>query len=138
MQHAYSDIDSAFFFVSSDMPGANDALICRKTGRVYVRSMVGDSDEDYPEDACLEDYIKLPHKNDLDLGTRLVRRFGDEVAPHLAIEIREIFSRRGAYRRFKSLLEKKDMLDAWHRYEGEETEKALREWCRANHVELKD
>jgi hypothetical protein len=49
--------------------------------------------------------IATPHKNDLDIGQRLVFVFVDT---HLLDEysrVRQIFRRRGAYGRFKHLLE---------------------------------
>jgi hypothetical protein len=50
--------------------------------------------------------------------------------------VQEIFSRRGAYRRFKDLLEHRDLLQNWYDFESRREEETLREWCRENEVEL--
>lgn len=46
----------------------------------------------------------------------------------------EIFRSRGAYGRFKSLLDRANQLEAWHRYEEQAVENALREWCEENEL----
>jgi len=51
----------------------------------------------------------------------LVWRFVGEEIPGLEPKIREIFSRRGAYRRWKNFLEGNDLLDKWHTFENEAT-----------------
>ena len=81
-----------------------------------------------------EKYVKLPNKRDLDLGPRLVMRFTREELPDRYDEVAEIFSRRGAYRRFKDLLEHEGALDKWFEFENAAEEKALREWCADNGV----
>ena len=50
--------------------------------------------------------------------------------------MREIFSHRGAYARFKDLLKRHQSLDAWHQWETEQTRQALRAWCADNGVNL--
>ena len=67
---------------------------------------MGDSDE-LPDD--IEDsrkYIEIPHKNELDLGKNIVMRFVIEFMPDDIYRVENIFKRKGAYSRFKSLLEK--------------------------------
>ena len=61
-------------------------------------------------------------------------RFAGEELPDHTDEIAEIFSRRGAYRRFKDLLVRERALDKWHAFEAAAKEKALREWCAENGV----
>ena len=46
------------------------------------------------------------------------------------------FRHRGAYARFKELLLSEGCLDKWYAYEAEATEQALRDWCRANEIQL--
>lgn len=50
-------------------------------------------------------------------------------------QIRAIFSRKSAYRRFKDFLARVGALENWYAYEAEAKEKALREWCAENGVE---
>jgi hypothetical protein len=47
-----------------------------------------------------------------------------------------IFSRRGAYRRYKDLLEQKGLLDEWYDFEQQRTRQALLDWCEENGIEL--
>jgi hypothetical protein len=94
-------------------------------------------DEDLPDDLEESDrYIEIPHKNDLDLGSRLALRFASEQLPHELAAIEDFFRHRGAYARFKDLLSSTGHLDAWYAYEAEATQRALRDWCEANAIEL--
>jgi hypothetical protein len=51
-----------------------------------------------------EKYISIPDKRELNLGKPLVLDFAREFLPVDYDEVRHIFSRRGAYRRYKDLL----------------------------------
>jgi hypothetical protein len=93
---------------------------------------VGDEELDW--DICVE----IPHQNDLDLGQRLVFEFVKSRLPAENIPVEEIFRKRGAYGRFKSFLESKGMLEAWHEFEDERQNKALRQWCEENGIEFSD
>jgi hypothetical protein len=50
--------------------------------------------------------------------------------------IHGFFHRRGAYARFKSLLAAEGRLEQWRRFEADATERALREWCAGQGIEL--
>ncbi len=43
--------------------------------------------------------------------------------------VHAIFSRRGAYGRFKDLLAEKGLLKEWYAFENNRTREALVEWC---------
>jgi hypothetical protein len=75
-------------------------------------------------------------KNDLDLGRNLVFDFVEANIPGEFESVREIFSRKGAYARYKDVLEAKGQLEAWYKFENEATENALRAWCKENGIEL--
>jgi len=47
-----------------------------------------------------------------------------------------IFRRRGAYGRYKELLEQKSLLDEWYVFEQQRTRQALLHWCEENSIEL--
>jgi hypothetical protein len=47
-----------------------------------------------------------------------------------------MFNRKGAYARYKDLLEDRDMLEKWYEYESEKQEPALRGWCESNSIEI--
>jgi hypothetical protein len=73
----FGDIQDAFFFVSSAAYGMNSAFLRKDTGQILYRSEMGDIDEIGDEDLDGDTYIEIPHKNDLDLGQRLVFEFID-------------------------------------------------------------
>ncbi|MEJ2697580.1 MAG: hypothetical protein P8013_13155 [Candidatus Sulfobium sp.] len=134
----YSHIEDAFMFVSMSPPEENFAYLNRETGETYFVSTLGDSDE-LPEDFEENDkYMSIPHKNDLDLGRKLVFQFISVNLPDEIRRVQEIFGRKGAYARYKDLLESKGRLEDWYEFEDKATEKALREWCGDNGVELED
>lgn len=62
---------------------------------------------------------------------------GGEV-PGLEPKVREIFNRKGAYRRWKDFLHDLDLLDKWHTFEDQETRQALLDWCEASGVAIAD
>lgn len=137
MQHDFRDIELAFDLVSSHMQSMCTALLSREDGKIYYLDDAAGISDDLPDDFELSDtYIEIPHKNDLALGRELVFEFVKKKAPILSNEVRAIFSRKGAYQRFKSLLSNNGVLDHWFSYEQAETIQALRQWCRDNSIEL--
>ncbi|HBO42860.1 MAG TPA: hypothetical protein DD670_02780 [Planctomycetaceae bacterium] len=138
MKHSYETIELAFEFVSSASQFENEAILSLDTGETYFVSGMFDSDE-LPDDIETSDrYVRLPHKNDLDLGKALVRRFVARHMPDAFDEVESFFRRRGAYARFKDLLDHRGMLDEWHAYENAQTKASLRQWCADNNIELAD
>jgi len=132
------DIETAFLFVSSAAQFTNSALLSKETGEIFYISDMADSD-DLPEDIeDSDDYIEIPHKNDLDLGNRLVMDFATEQCPELLGKINAIFRHKGAYSRYKELLDSKGLLVKWYAYENQRTKEALRQWCADNGIELTD
>jgi len=132
----FSEIEDAFFFVSSDSYGMNTAILNKDTGQIYYRSEMGDLDEIDENDIDWEICIEIPHKNDLDLGQRLVFEF---VGNHLDDEydlVHQIFRKRGAYSRFKNLLASRGLLQRWYDFENQHEEQALRSWCKVNGLEI--
>ena len=133
----FDEIQDAFLFVSSDEYGMNRALLCLDNGEIYYHSEMGTFDELDEDKFDCDHFIEIPHKNDLDLGERLVFDFAEQ---HLADEldsVQQIFSHRGAYRRFKDFLERKDLLQSWYDFASQREEEALREWARDFKIELK-
>ncbi len=47
-----------------------------------------------------------------------------------------MFSHRGAYSNFKNLLERRGLLPRWYEYETAAQEKALREWCADQRIQI--
>ena len=136
---SFSDLQDAFEFVNVD--GAlNEAYLDRKTGRILLRSDdfgIGDEDgEELPEDPPADRYLPIPGRRDLDLGRRLVLEFARQCLPDDYDEIRDIFSRRGAYGRFKTFLARRRAVDRWQDFSNEAEAAALRRWCAENDVPL--
>ena len=137
MAISFSDIEDAFFFVSMDQQYMHNAYLCKETGEMFYTSEAGDSDE-LPEDIDdPEKYIAIPHKNELDLGKTLVIEFTSTYLPEELKKIYSIFRHRGAYSRYKDLLESKGALEDWYKFENERQKVALKEWCQENNIEIK-
>jgi hypothetical protein len=138
MAISFDDIENAFFFVSMEQESMNNAYLCRETGKIFLESGFEDLDR-LPEDIdYMEKYISIPHKNELDLGKALVIEFTSEYMPEELGKVHSIFSRRGAYSRYKDLLEGKGMLENWYKFQEERETSALKEWCRENNINIKE
>lgn len=126
----FDDLLSAYAWVSSSSPVENEAFVSRVTGNVHWSSSMIDLDEELPDD--IEDgsiYVPVPHKYDLNLGKNLALTFAEEQLADSYETVSNLFRQRGAYGKFKDLLERKDRLEAWYEYEAHATEIALREWA---------
>ena len=119
MAISFDDIENAFLFVSMDQRFMHNAYLCKETSQIFYTSEMGDSDE-LPED--IDDpnkYITIPHKNDLELGKALVIEFTSKYLPEELDRVYSIFRSKGAYSRYKDLLERKGFLDKWYKFENE-------------------
>jgi len=133
---SFNDIKDAFFFVSSASYGMHSAVLSKETDQIYYRSEMGDLDEISDEDLDWEMCIDIPHKNDIGLGRQLVFEF---IERHLHDEYHRVqyfFRKRGAYSRFKDLLESKGLLQSWYDFENTRDEKVLRQRCEDNDIKL--
>lgn len=131
-----SDLHQALDWVSSAGAFENAAYICRDTGEIFWASDPDDFDIELPADIDDQDrYISIPHKNDLGLGRGLVARFVENQCPEHYEAVRDLFRSRGAYGRFKELMEAEGLLEAWFDYETRETGQALREWLEEHDFE---
>lgn len=136
MAITFDSIEYAFLYVSMDQQFMNNAYLCKETGQIFYTSEIGDSDE-LPEDIDDPDkYIAIPHKNELELGKNLVFEYVSKFLPDDFNQVGTIFTKRGAYSRFKDLLDKNGHLDKWHKFEDEQTRNALIQWCTENDIEL--
>jgi hypothetical protein len=104
MPVSFSDLQLAFEFVSGGGMGENEAYLDRRSGKIHWHSEFGDNDDKLPDDIDDEKYIPIPHKKELDLGNALILDFTREFLPDDYDEVRQIFNRRGACRRFKDFL----------------------------------
>ena len=123
-------LEHAVMWVSSPPEFEAEAYVSRTTGKIYSRGSDGPIEDDYPED--VEDgieYVAIPHKNELELGRNLALRFVDECAPQISAQVRDAFHGKGAYGRFKALLQRHRLLERWHEYENEAIARALERWA---------
>jgi hypothetical protein len=117
MRINFVDLESAFEFVSGASTGEKIAYLDRESGQFYFESAyTGDIEEPLPEDLDDDKYIEIPHKNELDLGKPLALAFARDVLPGDYDEVRDIFSRKGAYRRFRDFLVRRGALDRWYKF----------------------
>jgi hypothetical protein len=139
MPVSFQEILTAFEFVASSDPGMHEAILCRRTGKIYWRSEASDLEElnDAPDDVeDDENYVAIPDQRELDLGKPLVLDFARAFLPDDVDEVRSIFSKRGAYQKFRALLTRRNALARWHDFESKATEQALRQWCALNSIEV--
>ena len=135
----FSEIESAFMYVASAMYGMNSALLCKDTGEIYYRSEMSGIDEtEEVDDLDLDECIEIPHKNDLDLGRRLVFEFVEEYLPDDVDRVRGFFRHEGAYSHYKDLLSRRGFLEKWYEIENQREEAALRRWCKENDIDLEE
>lgn len=125
----FSDILDLFELVNFGSPFDHEGYICKESGKTYFYSELGDNEEELPNDVNDEKYLAIPYKNELNLGNNLALDFTLEYLPTDYEKVRLIFNRKGAYARFKSLLESTDKIDEWYKFEAKRIEEALREWC---------
>ena len=132
----FAELELAFAFVNFSDRSDNCAYVSRSTGETFVQSDLAGIDE-LPDDIdSSDDFVEIPHKNDLDLGTKLVWEFVDQQIPGQIDKVREFFGHRGAYARYKSFLAELDMLDAWHRFEDDRTKEVLLRWCEGESISI--
>lgn len=116
-----------------------EALVCRRTCRIYYRSDDFNDLEELPDDIDDPDkYLSVPDQHDLDLERPVALAFAAEHLPDHYAEAREIFGRKGAFARFRGLLDRVGALDQWYAFENEAEDEALRDWCESNDLEVVD
>jgi hypothetical protein len=141
MSPTIAEIGEAFEFANTggDM-GQFFAFICKRTGKIYYQTDFPDAiemNDELPDDLDDEEkYVALPDKRELDLGKPLVLDFAHEFLPDDLDDVRDFFSRRGGYRKFKTLLARRGAIDRWHAFEAKATEQALRDWCALHSIEI--
>ena len=132
----FSDIEDGYLFVTMAPEFSNQAILCKETGEIFYASEYDDENE-IPEDVYENDEcIEIPGKNELNLGKNLVFEFVEENLPEMYEQVRRIFRKRGAYARYKDLLDEKGLLQRWYDFENDRQTQALKQWCADNEIEL--
>ncbi len=125
----FDDLLAAYGWVNSS-PDDSAAFVSRATGKVHWSSSTIELDDELPDD--IEDgslYIAVPNKHNLNLGRDLTLTFAEDQLADSYEAVANIFRHRGAYGRFKDLLDRKGLLQAWYDFEAQSTETALRQWA---------
>ena len=96
----FGDISEAFETVSFSPQYEKEAYLCRETGRIYYCfSDLDDLSDELPEDIRDDrKYIQIPHKNELELGRKLVLRFVEQEVPGDIDYVYGIFRKAGLIR----------------------------------------
>ena len=135
MPAKYDDLELAYMLANNV---EYEVYICRRTGEpiCHCPSELAESD-DLPDDIeDAEKYVQFPDQRELGLGVALVFDFVAIHLPSDSEDVRAMFRRRGAYSKFKSLLERRGVMKAWHAFENTAIERALRQWCSENEIEV--
>ena len=131
------DFSRKIMSVVVDVDGKHRIITKGAPEEVFKRCTKYVLDEELPDDLDTSDrYLVVPHKTELDLGKDLALRFAAREIPDYSEQVASIFRSKGAYGRFKQLSEDKGVLEKWYKFEEEATEKALREWCAANDIQI--
>jgi len=134
-----NELQGAVDWVSSNTLD-DEAYLCRQTGNIYWISSdsgVLDEENEIPDDIHdVGKYVPVPDRQDLDLGNRLAFNFAAQYLAEQYDDVRNIFRRKGAYRRFKQLLDRQDALEKWYAYSEEQTTKALEYWCESEGLSI--
>ena len=138
MNVIFEDLLSAYEFVSSAPYGEHTAILRKDSGKILFDSEISGEHEATEDDINAPDAVAIPHKNDLDMGRDLVFAFVRSQLPGDYDRVREIFKKRGAYGRFKDLLDRRGLLQAWYDFEAQEQKAALRRWCAENGIDTDD
>ena len=139
MPISLKEIQEAFEFVCAASEGEHQAFLCKQSDKLYCHSDLCDDLDTLPDDIDDgEKFLPIPDKRDLDLGKPLALDFARQFLPGDFGDVRQFFSRRGAYARFKDLLARRGALDQWYEFEAKAEESALRTWCGLNSIKVGD
>jgi hypothetical protein len=135
-----TDVLEAFEFVSASEYAEHHAYVRRDDGSiVFVSEMlVLEENIELPDDPENAGYLAVPHRRDLDLGKRLALSFVTREMPDSLTDVRRMFSRRGAYRRFKHFLQINELREKWYAFEEISVREALKNWCEEVGLALAD
>lgn len=138
MSITFEEIHDAFETMSLAPVGVVEVFYHISTGKVYYDFTSADNPEPLPDDIDdTELYLRFPDSNELPHGRSLALGFAEE---HLSDDdydrVCSYFNRRGAFARFKDLLEDRGIIDAWYKYQADTIKQAAREWCKENSINV--
>ena len=85
------------------------------------------------------EWLEIPNKKELGLGSRLVFNFAAEnlSGPDLD-KVDRMFARSGAYARWKCFLIERELLQKWYDYSNAAEIKALKDWLELQEIPYED
>ncbi len=113
-----------------------DAYVDRRTGEVHIPTDDPELSDVTDEMEESDDYIPIPSKLELGLGSRVAKAFAWHEVPEDGDAVSDMFRRKGGFARFRNWLIRRGKLDAWYAFEAEAEEEALRDWCEAHELTL--
>jgi hypothetical protein len=83
-----------------------------------------------------DDYLPLPEKYDFN-EYRIMEKFISRVIISKQSEmLSQSIKGRGAFRRFKTMLERLGLLDEWYKYRGQKLREFVEFWCKENEIDF--
>ena len=138
MIHSFENVLHAFEFVSSAPVDENQAILNLATGEIVCKTGMLD-EEEFPEEVEASDnFVWIPHRDDLDLGRGLVFDFVELHMPQERKTFTRLFRfwRKNPFPEFLALMERLGRLEEWRAFERQETRYALLDWCDDNEIEI--
>ncbi|MCP5200408.1 MAG: hypothetical protein H6977_10365 [Gammaproteobacteria bacterium] len=129
-----SELELAVELVSAASGIDSEAYIRRSDLKVIVWIEDGESGPLPPNVSDESLFIAVPTKNELEIDRRLAFEFTES---HLSDEyevVQEFFKKKGAYGRFRDLLERNKKLELWYEYQAKAVQEALRSWCKMHNL----
>jgi hypothetical protein len=135
-------LDAVDFLGNADESG-NVAILDTRSHKIYFvcDEMEFEEMNGVPEPDDLYEqthYVDIPDARALGLGKSLALRFADQHLGDDSQTVSAIFSRRGAYSRFKGLLAERELLEKWYEYEKQARKVELIEWAELNDIPLEE
>jgi hypothetical protein len=83
-----------------------------------------------------DDYLSLPEKYDFN-EYRIIEKFiARVVIPRQSEMLFQSIQGKGAFRRFKVLLDKFTLIDEWYKYRGQKLRDFVEFWCKENKIDF--
>ncbi len=110
----------------------------RETGEFVSFHPDFNEDNIDPEDFEADEYVSLPSQRDLN-EYDIMAEFADAVQnPHHRELLAVALNGRGAFRRFKDVVNHAGIDEMWYAYRGKAFLKLAREWCEENDIPYKE
>ncbi len=83
-----------------------------------------------------DDFLSLPEKYDFN-EYRIIEKFiARVVISKQSAMLSQSIHGKGAFRRFKTMLEKLGLIDEWYKYRGQQLRKFVEFWCKENKIDF--